>query len=211
MAIKFAEYNLDNTRVFNHSVVKNILGAYEDKDIEKFYLKIKELKDIDFSEEERELRECLTVTMPSTIEEVHMYFITEKYQIIREYINKVIAIKNRFSDYKKHWVMVKKIVDSMYERNKDAMIISEDLKVYKNKDEKLSATNKNLDRIIKAMTYVEIVLLKLKQFEQEIKDAMDYLIDVKQDMSRVMSAITLALDTGEIPRTYWKEKNGNGH
>lgn len=210
MAIEFEKYNLENTKVFNYQIVKDILGAYEEKDINHFFQKIKELKDVDFSEEERELRECFTVKMFATIEEVQVYYITEKYQTLREKINKVIAIKNKFTDYKKQWITVQKLVDSMYERNKDAMVISEEMKVYKNKDEKLSATNSKLDELIKAMTYIEIVLAKLKQFEQEIKDAMDYLIDVKQDVSRVQSAIVLALDTGEIPRTYWRQ-NGNNH
>lgn len=208
MAIKFATFNLDTVIGFNDDIIKKILKTYEDKEIDEFYKQIKVLKDVDFCEEEAELRSCLNITMFSNIEDIIMKDITDKYITLRKSINKVIAIKNKFNDYKKQWLVVQKIVDSMYERNKDANVISEDMKIYKNKDEKLSATNKKLDQLIRAMTFVEIIILKLKQFESEIRDAMEYLMDVKQDVSRIMSAISLALDTGEIPRVYWRDRNG---
>jgi hypothetical protein len=200
MSVKFEDYGLDNAKVFNAKAVKDILQPYEDDDIDSFYEKILELKDIEFAQELIELRDCFNVQLFRTIEEIKLYDITGKYYDLRQKINKVIMIKNMFNDYKKHWMSVKTIADSMYERNKDATIVSEDMKVYKNKDEKLSATNRKLDKLVKVITYIEIVLLKLKQFEAEIREAQEYLMDVKQDVSRIQSAISLALDTGEIPR-----------
>jgi len=200
MAVKFEDYGLDNAKIFNAKAIEDILQPYESKDIDSFYEKVKELKSVEFYEELKALRECFDVKLFQTIEEIKLYDITGKYYDLRRKINKVIEIKNRFNDYKKHWLVVQKLADSMYERNKDAMIISEDMKVYKNKDEKLSATNRNLDQLVKISTYVDIVLLKLKQFESEIREAQEYLMDVKQDVSRIQSAMSLALETGEIAR-----------
>lgn len=197
MGIRFTEVRIDEALIFNKSNLLQLFDAYDKSDMIEICSSLNKFRTVEFSEELQIIRKNSKLTLFNDINSITVDDIIKKYFEITNSINEVIEVRNRFTDYRQTWMEIKEILSSFYEIKKDALIISDDMKVYKNKDEKLSATNVELDEIVRALKFTDIVLLRLKHFESEIKSVMDYLMNIRQDTSRVQSAVELAMDTGE--------------
>lgn len=130
--------------------------------------------------------------------------ITEMRYKVRNAINRVINIKDKFIDERAKWKEIEYLVKQIYERQKDKLIITEDIKNLKNEGLRISEINFQVKDLVKSITKIELIMMRFKQIDDEIKDTMNYLTDVKDEISRTQTAIQLALDTGEVEKVYWK-------
>jgi hypothetical protein len=130
--------------------------------------------------------------------------ITEMRYKVRNAINRVINIKDEFIDERAKWKEIEYLVKQIYERQKDKLIITEDIKNLKNEGLRISEINFQVKDLVKSITKIELIMMRFKQIDDEIKDTMNYLTDVKDEISRTQTAIQLALDTGEVEKVYWK-------
>lgn len=130
--------------------------------------------------------------------------ITEMRYKVRNAINRVINIKDEFIDERAKWKEIEYLVKQIYERQKDKLIITEDIKNLKNEGLRISEINFQIKDLVKSITKIELIMMRFKQIDDEIKDTMNYLTDVKDEISRTQTAIQLALDTGEVEKVYWK-------
>lgn len=124
---------------------------------------------------------------------------------IRNAINTTLEIKDKFNDIRQYWKEIQYLTKRIYERTKDSILITDSVKELKNDGLRIAEVNFRLKDLIKAIDKLEIFLTRFKQVEDELKEMLTYLQDLQNENSRVQSAIQLALDTGELERTYWQK------
>lgn len=203
----------DNTPTeFDKSVTINIdalYESYEKKDIDDIYNKITAVQMQDFAEDLKEVRKFKTIKLPSSIHDISVELLTQKYYDVRNAINACLNIKSKFIDYKRNWKEIEMIIKNVHAIKRNELMITDDIKEMKNQGLRDADIEYRLRNLVSSAKKVDIVMLRIKFFEDELQETLLYLQDVKNDMSRLQSAIALALDTGEMPRTYWKKSEGN--
>lgn len=185
----------------------DFLEYYEKDDIKAFSTKLKDTKLPNFDTVYKVLRKYKNINTISNLNDATVEYITNKRYEIRNAINTVIGVKDKHSDYKRIWKEIESLSLQMYERSKDKMLLIEDIKTLKNNDLRLSEVNFRLLDLVKLNDKIELIMARFKQVDDEIKDTLLYLQDVKEEISRIQSGIQLALDTGEIEKVYWKKNN----
>lgn len=148
----------------------------------------------------------IDITIIGNITDATITSITEKYHELRVAINTVFSVKHRFVDYKRVWSEIQAIVSSAYKAQKIVLTFDKEIKDLKSKDLREAGIDNKCIKLVKAMEKLEIIMGRFEQVEEEIKETLLYLNDLKSDVSRVQSGIMLALDTGEIHREYWRKE-----
>ena len=185
---------------------ETLLEYYEREDWKGACEKIKKFKMPNFNDIEQILRKYKKIVSTSNINDLTVDKIVTKRYEIRNGINTVIEIKDRWNDYRKIWKEYEFILKQLFSRTKDSLMITEDVKGLKNDNLRQSEINFQLKDLVKTLDKLELVMMRFKQIEDEIKETMLYLQDVKDETSRNQTAVQLALDTGEIDRMYWNKK-----
>jgi len=185
---------------------KDLLESYDSDDWKGACEKIGKFKIPEFEDFQMVLRKYNKIVSPKNINDLTVTLITEKRNEIRNAINTVIEIKHRFLDRRKFWKDINFILSKMYDRTKDSLMITEDVQGLKNDGLRQSEVNFQLKDLVKTLDKLELVMMRFKQIEDEIKETMLYLQDVKEEASRNLTAVQLALDTGEIDKMYWNKK-----
>ena len=130
--------------------------------------------------------------------------ITKKYFEIRTAINTVLEIRRRYSAYKDNWIELTTFINNLYKRKKGSKMLSSTLKEYKNQDLREAKVDEWLSQLVKERDRMVIAMLRINQFMDEINFTIKYLQDINTEVSRIQSAIVLALDTGEISKVNWR-------
>lgn len=193
---------------FEKNIVINIDSLYESytkQDIDDIYNKITEVQLQDFEEDLKEIRKFKTIKLVENIHDVTVERLTQKYYETRNAINSCLNIKSKFIDYKRNWKEIEMIVKNVFTLKKNELMITDDIKALKNQELRDADISFRLKKLVDVQKKIDIVMLRIKFFEEELQETLLYLQDVKNDMSRMQSAVALALDTGEIPRTYWRK------
>jgi ribonucleotide reductase alpha subunit len=186
---------------------KDFLEYYEKDEDKKFVEKLSSIELPDFSATYKVLRKYKNIKGISNLNDATVTNITEKRYEIRNAINTVIGTKDNFSDYKSIWNEIEYLTNTLYDRSKDRLLLNEDIKSLKNNDLRMSEVNYQLKDLVKIVDKVGLIMLRFKQVSDEIKDTLLYLQVALDEISRVQSSLSLALDTGEIERVYWKKGN----
>ena len=189
--------------------INELYESYEKKDIEDISQKISAIKLQDFAEDLQNIRNFKKIRLIGSIHDITVESLAQKYYEIREAINSTLTIKSKFIDYKRNWKEIENILVNVFNIKKNELMITDEIKELKNQDLRNSEISYRLRTIVDSQKKIDIVMLRIKYFEDELQETLAYLQDVKTDISRLQSAVGLALDTGEIPRTYWRKSNEN--
>lgn len=185
--------------------VKDFLEYYNQEDYGEFSEKLKNTELPEFDYLTKILRKYKNISFIKNIQDATVDNITSKRYEIRNAINTVLSAKDRFSDLKSVWTEIEYLLNKMYERTKDTLMVSEDIKGLKNNDLRIGEVNFQLKDLVKTVDKVGLIMVRFKQVSDEIKETLLYLQDVKEEVSRIQSSMQLALDTGEIERVYWNK------
>ena len=186
---------------------KDFLEYYERDDYKEFASKLSSCELPDFQNIFTILRKYKNIKTVGNLNDATVEFITAKRNEIRNAINTVIGVKDAFSDKKRLWEEIDYLTTQMYERTKDKILISEDVRSLKNSELRIAEVNFQLDSLIKVMDKIGIIMIRFKQVQDELKDTLLYLQVVMDEMSRMQSAVQLALDTGEMEKVFWRKNN----
>lgn len=181
------------------------IESYNKVDIDTLSTEIKKIDLMDFSGQLEELRSYKHIQLPKDIHSVTVEEITKKYYEIRNAINTVLDLKSKFVDYRLKWKQIETIVKNLLQDKRDELMITDEIKNLKNQELRLSEMNYRLRDLVNSLNRIELFNVRIKAFETELNETLEYLKDVKLDMSKLQSAVELALDTGELVRTYWKK------
>lgn len=181
------------------------IESYNKADIDTLSSEIKKIDLMDFSGQLKELRSYKHIQLPKDIHSITVEEITKKYYEIRNAINTVLDLKSKFMDYRLKWKQIETIVKNLLQDKRDELMITDEIKNLKNQELRLSEMNYRLRDLVNSLNRIELFNVRIKAFETELNETLEYLKDVKLDMSKLQSAVELALDTGELVRTYWKK------
>jgi len=201
--IEIAESDLKIEDLFTDT--ETLLEYYEKEDWKGACDKVKIFKMPNFNDIEQILRKYKKINSVSNINDLTVDGIVSKRNEVRNAINTVIEIKDKWNDYRKIWKEFEFILKQMYSRTKDSLIVTNEIKELKNDNLRQSEVNVQLKDLVKTLDKLELVMMRFKQIEDEIKETLLYLQDVKDEISRNQSAVQLALDTGEIDKVYWNK------
>lgn len=185
----------------------SFLECYMKEDYKTFADKLKDIVLPTFEDIYINLRKYKKIQTITDLNDITVEYVTAKRYEIRNAINTVIGIKDRYTNNKNIWEEISYISNQMYERTKDKMLILEDIKKLKNNDLRIGEVNLRLNDLVKVIDKVNLIMIRFKQVSDEIKETLLYLQDVKDEMSRIQSSVQLALDTGEMERVYWKKND----
>lgn len=188
---------------------QDFLEYYDKGDYKKFAQKLNHIGLPDFDYIFKVIRKYKKFTSIQSLSDATTTQITQKRYDIRNAINTVIGVKDNFNDYRRIWEEIEHLTNQMYERTKDKILISEDVKKLKNNDLRLSEVNYQLSDLVKVMDRIGLIMIRFKQVQDELKETLLYLQDVMDEVSRTQSAVQLALDTGEMEKVFWKKDNSN--
>jgi hypothetical protein len=188
---------------------KDLLERYDKEEWKEACDKIGNFQLPEFEDIQKILRKYSKITLHKSIQDLTVESIIQKRNEVRNAINTVIEIKYRFLERRKLWKDISSILGKMYERTKDSLIVTDEIKELKNDNLRQSEVNVQLKDLVKTLDKLELVMMRFKQIEDEIRETLLYLQDVKDEISRNQSAVQLALDTGEIDKVYWNKPKDN--
>ena len=184
---------------------KDLLERYDKEEWKEACDKIGNFQLPEFEDIQKILRKYSKITLHKSIQDLTVESIIQKRNEVRNAINTVIEIKYRFLERRKLWKDISSILGKMYERTKDSLMVTDTIMDLKNDNLRQSEVNVQLKDLVKTLDKLELVMMRFKQIEDEIKETLLYLQDVKDEISRNQSAVQLALDTGEIDKVYWNK------
>lgn len=141
----------------------------------------------------------------SDISEATISSVVSKYHEVRTAVNSVLEIRRRYLGYKGNWDELITFVDNIYDRKKDSLLLTSEVKLGKSKEQREAKVNELLIKLLKQKDKLDIAKMRIKQFIDEITFTLDILESVSAEVSRVQSAIVLALDVGELTRVSWRQ------
>lgn len=206
MKLKFEQIEKEINTENKFEIDLNLfIESYNKADIDTLSAEIKKIDLMDFSDQLGQLRSYKHIQLPKDIHSVTVEEITKKYYEIRNAINTVLDLKSKFMDYRIKWKQIETIVKNLLQDKRDELMITDEIKNLKNQELRLSEMNYRLRDLVNSLNRIELFNVRIKAFETELNETLEYLKDVKLDMSKLQSAVELALDTGELVRTYWKK------
>jgi hypothetical protein len=183
----------------------DILECYKKSDIKKIIVILKDLKLPDFEPYLKSIRIYRKLQPVQKIQDATVETVQSKRFEIRNAINTLLYIKDTINDKKSIWKEINYLIQKIYDRTKDGIMILEEVKALKNDGLRVAEVNFRMKELVAQIDILELFMTRFKQIEDEIKETLNYLQDVRDDNSRTQTLIELALDTGELERRYWRK------
>lgn len=211
MKLKFSDKNEFNPEFKNSDVklsvgdilldTSELLEFYQKKDLDSIYERIKSMTFVDFQNDLNTIRTYKNIHPIKDLTDASASGLLNQYKSIRIAINECLGMKHRFMDYKRVWTETIMIVESILERQKDYLFTVPEIRDLKNKESRISEVNTKMDNMISSFHKLKVIMTRFKQMEDEIKETLEYLKDVKDENSRIQSLVVIAFDTGELVKT----------
>lgn len=187
-----------------------VLEFYQKGDYNFLFEWINNAKIKDFTNELELVRANVNgIELPKDINDVSMNVVTEKSNQIRNATTIFFMNRRGFVAYQEIWVEMGIILNSLSKEEKDRISLDESIKKLSSADLRSAETNFRMNNVTKLKTKVDVYNSRLRYIDNEFNLIMKDLESLKFENSRYQSAVALALDTGEIPRIYWKKDQNN--
>jgi len=196
----------DIALTFDSISIDNVMEYYDNNDLTSLQEYVQNLKLFNFLNILNDLREQKNIAPLKSLEDISMDDVIKKYKELRIAINTVLKIKSHFNDLKVRWEELHSIVNAMYDAQRVTALLKPEVKEMSSKELREAKVKEICQPLLKVLTKIEIMVGRFVQVEKEILETLKCLDDNKSDTSRIQSGIALALDTGEIPATYWRKK-----
>lgn len=184
--------------------ISNLFEYYDANDMTELLNRLDNIQLPDLTNDFSLLGKFQKINGIKSVTDTSVAEITEKYYEVRTAINSVLEIRKKYILYKQNWDELITFVKNLYDRKKDSMMLKKELSDYKNQDLRTAKVNEWLAGLLKQKDRMIIANVRIKQFYDEIIFTLEYLQDVNSEISRIQSAIVLALDTGEISKVKWQ-------
>lgn len=198
--------DIETKKMFNIELTQ-FINEYNKTDINNIAETIKESDLTVFIEEVEKLRGLKRIKLPPDLLSCTIEEMIEKYNIIRNSINTVLDLKSKFNMFKANWKTLEQLLNFSFNHKKEEMMVEEDIKSLKNQELRSAEINYRLKSLVYCIEKIDLINIQVKAFDAEINETLDYLKEINKDISRIQSAIELALDTGELLPVYWRKKS----
>lgn len=194
-------------QVENFLSLDPLLEFYNRGDYSSFFDWLNNVNIKNFDKELNEVRDKInSISLPKDINDVSMNVCTEKGNEIRNATTFFFNNRRNFVTYAEIWTEVAIVINSLIKEEKDRISVGEDVRKLSSADLRSSEVNFRMNGLIKLKTKVDIYNSRLSHTSLEFNILMKELEGLKFENSRLVTQVGLALDTGEIPRVYWKQQ-----
>lgn len=181
---------------------------YSTSNYDEFCRKLEELTFRKFEQETITLAKLKNIPKLPELSEATMTALVPVYYDVRNKITEVLLLKHRVREETDTISKISYLADSFFEREKDRLFMIEEIRKLSSDSLRNAEVKKRLDKLMILKTKLKAILtFDVKSLEEDIKDTQNHLKEHREDLSRIQSAVALALDTGELLKTYWRPQN----
>jgi len=189
----------------NTYTLEDLYNDYSISDYDNFCLKLKEFAFRRFEAEIVQLAELRNIDPLPDLRDAMMTTLVPIYYSTRNKITTLLNLKHKLRAETDIISKISYLADSFYDREKDKLVMLDEIKKLSSDSLRQSEVKKRLDTLMILKTKLKMILtIDIKSIEEDIKDTQTHLKEHREDLSRIQSAVALALDTGELSKFFWR-------
>lgn len=159
----------------------------------------KKFKLPNFKDLYEDIEKCRKISAVGKALDVNSFSVfTERFYSIQNSKNTLMSHKDKIISIKRQWGEIKSLIDSVYNIEKNRMLLFEFVRSLRNKELQQAVVDISLHDLIGIKTKISMIVRRIEDVNDDLQEAFNYLDSTYSLVSRQFTVVQLGSDLGQV-------------
>lgn len=146
-----------------------------------------------------DIEKCRKISAVGKALDVNSFSVfTERFYAIQNSKNILMSHKDKIISIKRQWGEIKSLIDSVYNIEKNRMLLFEFVRSLRNKELQQAVVDISLHDLIGIKTKINMIVGRIEDVNDDLQEAFNYLDSTYSLISRQFTVVQLGSDLGQV-------------